>query len=331
MRYFILYTVLLLTGIISCGVNPREKALAILNEGLKDKSEVIRINAAKALIETGNRDGYEILYRMFQDEDSDAIVASLGALYILKEQTYSPVIAKLSSHSEPLVRTEAFHLIALSSDTNYKTILANGTNDRIARVRRYAYQGLVHFRDTRLLMNGLKDNDPLVRISAAKSLGMLGNEQAKDFIKKEMDPKNPNPEIWAYAVIGLSELGDTSAIPYIKDLLTDTPWDLRVAAAEALLILKDNSGVDILKSGIQSPDPFIRVKAVEVMGRFPLPDFYELLRQATKDEYINVSISAINALAKYQKKENLKLFEQLLSAPNPLVRIAAASAYLRNL
>lgn len=331
MQYFILYTVLLLTGIISCGVNPREKALAILNEGLKDKSEVIRINAAKALIETGNRDGYEILYRMLQDEDSDAIVAALGALYILKERTYSPVIAKLSSHSEPLVRTEAFHLIALSSDTNYKTILVNGANDRIARVRRYAYQGLVHFRDTRLLMNGLKDNDPLVRISAAKSLGILGNEQAKDFIKKEMDPKNPNPEIWAYAVISLGELCDTSAIPYIKDLLTDTPWDLRVAAAEALLILKDNSGVDILKSGIQSPDPFIRVKVVEVMGHFPLPDFYELLRQATKDEYINVSISAINAVAKYQKKENLKLFEQLLFAPNPLVRIAAASAYLRNL
>ncbi len=331
MRYFAIYTILLLTSIIGCGVNPREKALTILNEGLKDRSEVIQINAAKALIETGNRDGYEILYKMLQNGNSDAIVASLGALYTLKEQTYSPVIAKLSSHSEPLVRTEAFHLIALSRDTNYKNILINGANDRIARVRRYAYQGLVNFKDARLIMDGLKDSDPLVRISAAKSLGMLGNAQAKDFIKMEMDPKNPNPEIWASAVLSLGELGDTSAIPYIKELLTDTPWDLRIASAEALLMLKNNSGVEILKSGIQSPDPFIRVKAVEVMGRFQLPDFYELLKQATKDEYINVSISAINALAKYQKKENLKLFEQLLSAPNPLVRIAAASAYLRNL
>lgn len=331
MRYFVIYIILLLTSVIACGVNPREKALSILNEGLKDRSEVIQINAAKALIETGNRDGYKVLYKMLQNGNSDAIVASLGALYTLKEQTYSPVIAKLSSHSEPLVRTEAYHLIALSGDTNYKNILVNGANDRIARVRRYAYQGLVNFNDVRLIMNGLKDSDPLVRISAAKSLGMLGNAQAKDFIKMEMDPKNPNPEIWAFAVLSLGELGDTSAIPYIKELLTDTPWDLRIAAAEALLMLKNNTGIEILKSGIQSNDTFIRVKAVEVMGRFQLPDFYELLRQATKDEYINVSISAINALAKYQKKENLKLFEQLLSAPNPLVRIAAASAYLRNL
>ncbi|MGQ9665509.1 MAG: HEAT repeat domain-containing protein [bacterium] len=331
MRYFALYLVMLLTGMIVCGGTPRERALTILNEGIKDKSEIIQINAAKALIEIGDREGYEVLYKILQNGNSDAIVAALGALYTLQEQSYSPVIARLIGHSEPLVRTEAYHLITLSSDTGYKKILISGATDHIARIRRYAYQGLANFKEVRLLMNGLMDNDPLVRISAAKALGMLNNEHARDFIKKEMDPKNPNPEVWAQAVLALAELSDTSAIPYIKELLTDTPWDLRVSAAEALFILRDNSGVDVLRSGLQSPDPFVRIKAVEVINRYPLPDFYELLKQAAKDEYINVSLNAINALTKYQKKENLKLFEQLLSAPNPLVRIAAASAYLRSL
>ncbi|MEO0205693.1 MAG: HEAT repeat domain-containing protein [candidate division WOR-3 bacterium] len=321
----------LLVMLISCGMAPKDKAISILKQGVSDKSEIIRINAAQAIVETGDRQAYDVIYKILQEGNKDAIVAALGALHSLKERTYSPVIAKLSKDSEPLVRTEAFHLITLSSDTGYYRILLEGTNDRIARVRRYAYQGLANFKDEPNLIKGLRDNDPLVRISAAKSLGLLGNDKAKDLIKKEMDPKNPNPEVWAQSVLALAELKDTLSIPYVKELLTDTPWDLRVAAAEALIMLKDNSGIEILKTGIQSPDPFVRVKVVEVMARYPVSDFYELLKQASKDEYINVSISAISALTKYQKKENQKLFEGLLSAPNPLVRIKAASAYLRSL
>ena len=192
MRHFPRYIIALIVFmivIVSCGVAPRDKALSILKEGIKDKSDIIRINAAKALIETGDKEGYEVLYKILQDGDNDAIVAALGALYTLKEQTYSPVLAKLSKNSEPLVRTEAVHLITLSSDTGYKSILTEGINDRIARVRRYSYQGLANLNDARPIMNGLKDDDPLVRISAAKSLGMLGNDQAKNFIKKEMIPR----------------------------------------------------------------------------------------------------------------------------------------------
>ncbi len=322
---------LLLGFFISCGMPPKDKALSILKDGVKDKSEVIQVNAAKTMIEIGDKKGYEVIYNILQNGSNDAKVSALGALYSLKERVYSPVIAKLCTDSEPIVRTEAYHLIALSSDTGYYKILIQGTNDRIAKIRRYAYQGLANFKDIQNIIRGLRDVDPLVRISAAKSLGLLGKNEAKDFIKKEMDPKNPNVEIWAQAVLALGELRDTSSIQYLKDLLTDTPWDLKIAAVEALLTLKDNSGVDVLKAGLQSPDPFVRIKVVEVMERFPLPEFYDLLKEACKDEYINVSIGAINTLLKYQRKENKKIFENLLKAPNPLVRITSAGAYLRSL
>lgn len=317
--------------LISCGMPPKDKALSILKEGIIDKSDIIKINSAMVLIETGDRQGYEVLYKILQDGNKDAIAAALGALYQLKEATYSPIIAKLCANPEPLVRTEAYHLISLSGDTGYYRILLEGTNDKIARIRRYSYSGLKNFNDIQNIIKGLKDIDPLVRISSAKSLGLLGDKEAKNLIKKEMDPKNPNIEVWAQGVIALGELNDTSAVSYIKDLLNDTPWDLRLASAEALFLLKDNSGIAVLKSGIQSPDPFVRVKSADIMARFPLSEFYDLLKLACKDEYINVSISAINGLVKYRKKESLKLFEELLSAPNPLVRITAAGAYLRNL
>ncbi len=324
-------TILFVAVSVNCGMAPKDKAVSILKKGISDKSDVIKVNAARALIETGDNQGYEIIYRILQTGNSDAIVSALGVLVILKDINYSPVLVQLSQHEDPLVRTEAYHLISLSGNTEYRTVLLKGANDRISRVRRYAYQGLVNFKDKNVISPGLKDSDPIVRIIAAKSLGLLGEKEVTNFIKKEMDPKNPNPEVWAYAVLALAELGDTLSIPYIKELLFDTPWDLRIAAAEALLILKDNSGVEVLKSGLQSGDPFVRVKSVEVMAHHPHADFYELLTTACRDEYINVSIGAINALVNYHKKESLKLFEDLLDAPNPLVKIAAASAYLRTL
>ncbi len=317
--------------IISCGVPPKERALTILREGIKDKSEIVQVNAAKALIEVGDKEGYEVIYKILKSESKDARVAALVALYSLKENQFSPLILKLTGDSDPLVKAEAYHLITLSNDTAYYQVLLQGINDRIARIRRYSYQGLGNFRDIKNIVGGLRDPDPLVRIIAAKTLGLLGNKEAKNFIKNEMDYKNPNIEIWSQALLALGELKDTSAIPYIKELFTDTPYELRIAAAEALLLLNDKTGVEVLISALQSPDPFVRTRAVETIEKFPLPDFYEPLKEACRDEYINVSISAINALVKYQKKENLKLFAELLSASNPLVRIAAASAYLRSL
>jgi HEAT repeat protein len=331
MHYWVRFILGIFLIFMSCGPSSRDRALSILKQGINDKSGVVRVNAAKALIETGDKSGYEIIYKILQGEDRDAIVAGLGALYELGETGYSPFIAKLCRDPDPLVRAEAYHLASLSSDTGYYKLLVEGTSDRISKVRRYAYNGLVHFKDEKNIIKGIKDIDPIVRISAAKSLGLLGRSEAKDLIKKEMDPRNPNLDVWVQAVLALGELNDTSSVRYIKELLNDTPWDLKIASAEALLMLKDNSGVEVLKSGLQSSDPFVRVKSVEVIKKYPLLEFHDLLKQACGDEYINVSINAINTIVKYQKKEDLKLFEQLLRAPNPLVKIASAGAYLKGL
>ncbi len=320
--------VILAVLIFSCGLPPQEKAMSILKNGLDDKSSVVRVNAAKGLAVIGDGWGYEVLYKILQGEEKEAIVSALIALRDLKEKSVAPIILKLCSSNDPLIRTEAYHLLATIPDTAGYKILVQGTTDKIARVRRYAYQGLERFKDSKRITQGLKDTDPIVRIYAARSLGLLGDREAKEFIKKEMDPKNPNPDVWAQAAIALAELNDTLSIPYIKELLTDTPWDLRIGAAHALLIFRNPEGIRVLKEGLKSADPFVRVKSVEVIKEFPLLEFYEVLKDACKDEYINVSVNAIEALRFYGKKENLSLFEKLFSAPNPLVRIAAATAYL---
>ena len=318
----------ILSIFLSCGLSPREKAVEILSSSLKDQSAIVRVRAAKGLVEIGDKRGIDVLYEALKSDDKEEVVAALSVLYDLEERISSPIVIQLSRSDNPLIRTEAYRLLSIMLDTVCKQILIKGTTDKIAKIRRTSYAGLEKFKDPGVIRNGLRDTDALTRISAAKALSVLGVTGTENFIRKELDPNNPNVEIWAQGVLALAEIQDTSVISFIKDLLVDTPWDLKLAAAEALLLLKSHDGVDVLKQALQSDDPFNRVKAVEILKDFPVLDLYDLVKEATKDRYINVSIGAVEALKAYHKKESQLIFEKLLGAPNPLLRISAATAYL---
>ncbi len=314
--------------LVFCGLPPREKAADILSKGLTDESAIIRVNAAKGYAVLGDRRGTEYLSKALADPDKETVVAALNALYEIREARLSPVIVQLTQSDNPMLRTEALRLVAIVNDTVSRNILLKGTKDKIAKIRRIAYRNLESHGLRDVLRNGLRDVDPLVRIAAATALGKLGEPGMENLVRRELDPKKFSAEVWSQGTIALAEIGDTASIAFIRELLVDTPWDLKVAATEALLILKDRTGIETLKSALQSNDPFTRVKAVELVKRFPVGELYETVREMTADQYINVSIGAISALIAYHKKESFPVYEKLMDAPNPLLKIAAATAYL---
>lgn len=317
--------------LLSCDLPPKQKAISVLQEGIKDESAVIRVSAAKGLKQIRDTEGVKTFYEILQGGDKNGIAAALTTLYDLGENTYSPLIAKFTEHSDPLIQTEAYKIISIIDDERCRDILIRGTGNKIAKIRKVSYLGLEKFKEKRVIMNGLRDVDPLVRIAAAKVLGNMGKEGMENFIRKQMG--TVTIEIWRQGFIALAEMGDTSAIPYIRDSLAnaaEVPMELRLGAAEALLILNNKEGIDVLKEGLSSNNPFIRVKTVQILKKHRVPEGPQLLEEAVQDEYINVSIVAIEALAKYRNKKNQNLFQKLMDAPNPLVKIAAASAYLQN-
>jgi len=321
---------LLITLIFSaCGMPPREKALTILRDGIKDKSVIIRLNAARGLKETGDAEGLKIIYEILKGGDKDGIEAALDVLYEIGEKGVSPSILALCRSESPLIRTEAYRLVSRSTDQAGREALIKGTEDKIGKVRKYAYLGLENFQEKERIDRGLRDTDQAVRLSCALALGRLGEKGMENFIRNELN-KNKTSEFWVEGCDALAGLGDTNLIPFFKELLTDMPWDIRIAAADALLKFKKRDGIAVIKEGLMSNDPFIRVKCVDIIRRYNLPEFYDLLKSALDDMYINVSISALRALTVYKKKESAPLFEKMMAAPNPLVKIVAATAYLQN-
>jgi HEAT repeat protein len=312
-----------------CGMPPQQKAASIMQEAIKDESAVIRVSAAKGYAQMGDPQGMQVLYEMLRSDDKNGIAAALVALYDLRDRTYSPVIADLTEHEDPLIRSEAYKVMSLAEDKQAHGILVAGTMSRIAKIRRYSFQGLVKFKDEKVLLKGLSDIDPIVRIAAAQALGRIGKKDMDNFIRKEMQIQNI--EIWRESITALAEIGDTSIYTFIKDSLIsdpDLPVEIRLAAAEALLVFKDPQAVDMLEQGLDSGDPFTRVQVVRILKSRMTDDAVELLKRAVEDEYINVSVVAVEALAAHDAGAHRDIFVKTMDAPNPMLRIAGAAAYL---
>ncbi|MBN2619804.1 HEAT repeat domain-containing protein [candidate division WOR-3 bacterium] len=314
--------------ILTCGVPPLQEAHLILQNGIKDESLIIRINAAKGYAFIGETQGIQMLYEALKGEDKNGIVAALSALYDLKETRYSPIFGQLAVHTDPLIRAEAYNVIAHINAPECYLLLKQGIQDKVAKIRKYSYSGLAKFNDPKTILSGLHDNDALVKIAAAQAMGTLGEDQASNVIRGVM--QTVNAEIWHDGILALAEIGDTSAIPFIKEQLGDTPWETRLAAAEALIMLGQGGVINVLKEGAASNNPFVRVGTIVVIKEHGFVEAKALLETAVHDDYINVSILAIEALAKYWPKEHALLFVEMMKAPNPLVKIAAASAYIRS-
>lgn len=313
---------------LACGMSPLEKAHLTLRNGVNDESAIIRINAAKGYALAGETERIQILYEELKKGDKNGIVAAVSALYDLGETRYSPVIGQLASHTDPLIRAETYLVLSKMKAPECHEILLRGTNDKVAKIRKYSYAGLEQFDDVQTLRNGLQDGDPIVRIAAARALGRLNDERASNVIRGIM--QTVQTEIWQDGILALAAIGDTGAISFIKEQLEDTPWEIRLAAAEALIILEQRDGIDVLQQALLSGNPFVRVAAVTIMKKHKLSAAKELLTAAAEDDYINVSIVAIEALSRYWPKENKELFMKMLDAPNPLVKIAASAAFLRS-
>ncbi len=311
---------------VACGVAPKQKAIEILEKGINDESIIVRVHAAKALRQTGEERGIELLYEINRSGDQTGCAAALRALHDLDEGTYSPEILSYALESDQVIRIEAYKLIASMEDERCRDVLIRGTNDKIAKIRRISYLGLEKFREYDVLRGGLRDIDPLVRIAAAQALGLMGEQDMKDYVHSEMT--GAENDVWSHGAIALAEMGDTSVIADVRSRLYAAPWEVRLAAVEALLIMNIHDGLLVLQQALRSDDPFAREYAVNILKKYNISETPQLLKDVVRDEYTNVSVAAIEALAQYGSEEQ-RLFEEMMNVPNPLVQIAAAAAYLQ--
>jgi HEAT repeat protein len=95
----------------------------------------------------------------------------------------------------------------------------------------------------KILHDALKDPNPHKRANAVRSLGLLtGNEEAETEASEAL--KDANPHVREAAATALGSMHAEHAAPSLKKVLNDSEPTVVLAAANSLLLLKNDAGYD---------------------------------------------------------------------------------------
>jgi HEAT repeat protein len=254
----------------------RARAATALRTLANDADARVRAAAIRALTELGDGGSLSLLTERL--DDADPLVRELSVMAIaalgLEHATSTLLQALQSPHPE--VR---FQAVACYVETCEQPDLAAVTallEDADAKVRAHAARSLgqvgVAARSVArvgdaarvALLTALRDPEPTVTREAAIALARLGSEAGKD----ELSSALADPELMVDALDAIGELALREAAPAIAPLALSVlrPWAVKVAAARALVRLRDPRGELALQQVLGAFRSGGRNYAVQVVG-----------------------------------------------------------------
>jgi HEAT repeat protein len=317
---------------------------------LKIRARLLGRNVASAL------DAYEAWLPQVREREDVFLLESIAL----------GVAETLVSNADPNVKSRALELLAAAGDDRARAELAT-----LASAKAGA------FRSNRALAR-LGDADAVRRIAAeikggagrdvSEQIDALrdgGVKTAAGTIASALDPARPLPTKMA-AARALGELGDSNAIPALRNALKDPDPPVRVMAAAALARLGDDAGLEIVRkfenspvgdlrllaveasaagnptgpwvavaSGVlKDPDPLVRLQAAELLLQHAADpgNAREVLFSALGDTNPAMRTAAVRSLERIPAvamEQDLVTLRKLLRDPSPAVQLEAAAGLLR--
>jgi len=245
----------------------------------------LRAESAKMLGELGDEKVVEVLSKTVNDEDGNVKDASYFALALLSQR----------GKIKPLPEIKEFFYEGLK-DLNPKV-----------RLQAVKFLGELKYKDSiQPLTLRLKDPNKEVVAETIKSLGKIGDDSViQDLIQFKTHP-DETLRLTLAETLGLFENKETliTVKNVLNDMLQDINGMVRVASARSLLKLKDRTGVEILKKGLQSSDSDVVIYCIETFGKYGSLEDVGLIEKFIEQEDINIkTIAYVNILKIYNRIE----------------------------
>ena len=183
-------------------------------------------------------------------------------------------------------------------------------------------------------LRALKDEDPLVRGSAAAALGLLGatDPQTLQALREALKDEDPRVRSMAAEALGLLGATDPQTLQALREALKDEDPRVRSRAAVALGLLgaPDPQTLQALREALKDEDPLVRSRAAVALGQLGAtdPQTLQALRKALKDEDPRVRSRAAVALGRLgaPDPQTLETLREALKDEDPGVWSMAAVA-----
>lgn len=150
-----------------------------------------------------------------------------------------------------------------------------------------AYRKLVEISpNDRILYQAFKNPDPVVRVTAAKALGLMKDTQSIDILLQHAADKERS--VRQAIVLALGDLKDKKALPVLMNALKDEDWFVRAEASLALGKIGDAKAAERLFELLNDSDTYVRQNARKALQ--------ELATEENKSAYLNALKSADPAI-----------------------------------
>jgi HEAT repeat protein len=148
-----------------------------------------------------------------------------------------------------------------------------------------------------MLLQCIKDEDPIVQVHAAVCVGETRNERAIEILVTALH--GDNLPLRAHAANALGHIGSEKAIEPLRAALKDGERIVRGDAIEALKDIGTEAAAQALTVALQDEDGFLRQKAVLAIGEIGSEKFIDVLISCLKDDsslhsYIAQALKQIN-------------------------------------
>jgi len=130
-------------------------------------------------------------------------------------------------------------------------------------------------RAVNLLLQCLKDEDPIIRVDAAVRVGETRNERAIETLITAL--QSDNLPLRAHATRALGHIGSEKAIEPLRTALKDGERMVRGDAIEALKDIGTEAAAEALTVVLQDEDGFLRQKAILAIGAIGSEKYIEVL------------------------------------------------------
>ncbi len=219
-------------------------------------------------------------------------------------------------------------------DNESVPLLLNGLTDPEPVIRLAAAEALSEIKDRRAvepLMIALKDPDKSVAFAVIRSLGKLGDNRAVEPLLDYVDLESCSPRPYVFKSLG--QIGDRRAVKPLIGILEKEPKS-SIGIMEALAEIGDPIAADPIFAFIHSNDIEVRNAAIFSLARLKDPRVVPYLFNILKDK--KMELAAQQAITSLDKMESLpieplidalKYYEPIVSetAKKLLIKAGAAS------
>lgn len=222
------------------------QAKTILNSSLIDKSPKIRTHAIEVAVKTRQKDALPVIAKLTKDPSVPSRFAAVTALGDLKSTEHEELIRKSLNDSNVNVRIAAAYSLVKLGQSKYEgpLLAAAKSADQTVRANAALLIGKLGKKKHLPLLHevlNMEDSETKVRMQAVESIARLGDEEMYRSklwalqISKFADDR-------VMGIRGMGALNTAESRAAIATMLQDDIVEVRLAAAEQLAQLGDDSG-----------------------------------------------------------------------------------------